>query len=218
MVCKEDVLTWFKDLDSYKRIDLMFELLNMCLPFEIRFLGTCIEEIGKHSYQELRGPAILANDVEKLSKDTSLMSGLLDESTRHRTLIYISLLSARNCSCANWFYNTLLRTDWLEEQIVKGKCKDENLQSELLLLFTMALYHSAFAFEHKTYFGKMLLHLINQTEGKQVASVTSNYCYPPGFGYPSTHAVRFLDFPIRFPVFSIRVCCLRLIRMFQLYL
>lgn len=186
MVCKEDVLSWFKDLESYKRIDVMYELLNMCVPFEIRFLGTCVEEMGKHSYQELRGPAIVANDVEKLSKDTSLSQGLLDENTRHRVLLYISLLSARNCTCANWFYKTLFRTDGIEDSIVKGNCKDEVL-SELILLFTMNLHHPAFTFEQKQYFGRILSLLIEQKEKESRVPPKPHvfYNHPPGIMYPT---------------------------------
>lgn len=187
MVCKEDVLTWFKDLECYKRIDLMYELLNMCMPFEIRFMGSCIEEIGKHSYQELRGLTIIANDVEKLSKDSTLSNGLLDENTRSRVLLYISLLSARNCISANWLYKKLFRTAVFEDFIVKGNCKDDNLHSELLLLLTMGLHHPAFTFDQKSFFGMLLVHLIEQREGKKMMAVKPNaYCYPPGFGYPPT--------------------------------
>ncbi|KAK4880205.1 hypothetical protein RN001_008351 [Aquatica leii] len=183
MVCKEDVLLWFKDLEGYKRIDVMFELLNMCIPFEVRFLGSCIEEIGKHSYQELRGSAIIANDIDKLTKDTTLSQGLLDEGVRHRVLIYLSLLSSSNCKCANWFYKTLLRTEWVESCVSRGNCKDENLQSELLLLFTMGLHHPAFTFDQKHFFGNMLAQVLEQRECKKhiVSKPFSNYL--PGFGY-----------------------------------
>lgn len=186
MVCKEDVLSWFKNLECYKRIDVMFELLNMCVPFEVRFLGSCIEEIGKHSYQELRGSAIIANDVEKLAKDATLQSGLLEEGTRHRVIIYISLLTARNCNCANWFYKNLFRTDRVEEFVLKKKCKDENVMSEMLLLFTLVMHHPAFSFEQKRYFMSMLVDLQEQKDGrKQAVPKASIYSCPPGFGYPT---------------------------------
>lgn len=188
MVCKEDVLTWFKDLDSYQRIDVMYDLLNMCIPFEIRFLGTCIEEIGKHSYQELRGPTITANDIDKLTRDSSLVqpSGLLDDCVRHRLIVYISLLSARNCTCANWFCKNLLITNKLEDYVVKGRCKDDIVQSEFLLIYTMALHHPAFTFEQKSIFGKIITDLLDHKEGKfQSSPKPSHYYYPPGFGYPT---------------------------------
>ncbi|XP_057671183.1 uncharacterized protein LOC130902915 isoform X1 [Diorhabda carinulata] len=183
MVCKEEVLLWFKDLDSHNRIDLVYELLNMCLPFELRFFGSCIEELGRHTYLELRGPSITANDLEKLSKDTSFNHGILDESVRHRLIIYLSLLSSRNYSVANWLYRKLLRTDSIEE-FLKEKWKDEMLHSEFLLLYTMALHHPAFIFEQKQFFSRVLMNLIDIRENR-VSAKHSELGYPPGFGYPT---------------------------------
>ncbi|CAH1960241.1 unnamed protein product [Acanthoscelides obtectus] len=184
MVCKEEVLLWFKDLDSYTRIDVLYELLNMCLPFELRFIGSCVEEIGKHTYQELRGPTITANDLEKLSKDPLLSHGILEETVRHRLLIYLSLLSSRNYSVSNWLYRKLLRTDHIEEYLVKEKGKDDMLHSEFLLLYTMALHHPAFTFEQKQFFSRVLSNLIDFKENR-VSAKHSSLGYPPGFGYPT---------------------------------
>ncbi|RZB38736.1 hypothetical protein BDFB_006911 [Asbolus verrucosus] len=199
MVCKEDVLLWFKDLEGYKRIDVLYELLNMCIPFEVRFLGSCIEEIGKHTYQELRGSELNANDLDRLSKDTSLGPGLLDESVRHRVLLYLSLLRSRNCSVANWLYKSILRTDWLEDCIVKGNLKDENIQSEFLLLFVMALHHPAFIFEQKLYFSKILTQLIELRESKnRISPKPSVFGYPPGFGYPTVKTMVRVHFSVHY--------------------
>ncbi|KAK9870439.1 hypothetical protein WA026_008007 [Henosepilachna vigintioctopunctata] len=185
MVCKEDVLLWFKDLDSYKRIDVLYDLLNMCLPFELRFLGSCVEDIGKHTYQELRGPAILANDYDKLSKDTTLNQNLLDDSVRHRILIYLSLLTSRNYTIANWLYKSHLRTERVEEFLQKTNFKSEVLLSEFLLLYTMALHHPAFTFEQKLFFGNVLSRLMEYKEHKYRFCPKPNvYGYPPGFGFP----------------------------------
>lgn len=187
MVCKEEVLLWFKDLDSYKRIDVLYELLNMCMPFELRFIGSCIEELGKDTYQELRGPSLTANDVEKLSKDVSLNQGILEEGVRHRVLIYLSLLSSRNYSVATWLYRKLLRTEYLEEQVLKDSRKDEGLNNEFLLLFTMALHHPAFTFEQKQFFSRIIAALIELRENR-ISAKHIALGYPPGFGYP-THKV-----------------------------
>ncbi|XP_072377066.1 uncharacterized protein [Diabrotica undecimpunctata] len=191
MVCKEEVLVWFKDLESHNRIDLVYELLNMCLPFEVRFFGSCIEELGRLTYLELRGPSITANDVEKLSKDGSFTHGILDESVRHRLIIYMSLLSSNNCSVANWFYQNLLRTDSIDEYL-KEKGKDEMIHSEFLLLFTMALHHPAFTFEQKQFFNRVLMSLIDIRENR-VSAKHSALGYPPGFGYPTQKS---MDIPV----------------------
>nr|CAH7741767.1 unnamed protein product [Callosobruchus chinensis] len=184
MVCKEEVLLWFKDLDSYTRIDVLYELLNMCLPFELRFIGSCVEELGKHTYQELRGPAITANDLDKLNKDPLLNYGISEETVRHRLLIYLSLLSSRNYDVSDWLYRKLLRTDHIEEYLVKEKGKDDVLHSEFLLLYTMALHHPAFTFEQKQFFSRVLSNLLDFKENR-VSAKHSVLGYPPGFGYPT---------------------------------
>nr|CAH7750879.1 unnamed protein product [Callosobruchus chinensis] len=189
MVCKEEVLLWFKDLDSYTRIDVLYELLNMCLPFELRFIGSCVEELGKHTYQELRGPAITANDLDKLNKDPLLNYGISEETVRHRLLIYLSLLSSRNYDVSDWLYRKLLRTDHIEEYLVKEKGKDDVLHSEFLLLYTMALHHPAFTFEQKQFFSRVLSNLLDFKENR-VSAKHSALGYPPGFGYP-THKQSF---------------------------
>ncbi|VEN59956.1 unnamed protein product [Callosobruchus maculatus] len=184
MVCKEEVLLWFKDLDSYTRIDVLYELLNMCLPFELRFIGSCVEEIGKHTFQDFRGPEITANDLEKLNKDPLLSHGILEETVRHRLLIYLSLLSSRNYNVSNWLYRKLLRTEHIEEYLVKEKGNDDVLHSEFLLLYTMALHHPAFTFEQKQFFSRVLSNLIVFKENR-VSAKHSSLGYPPGFGYPT---------------------------------
>lgn len=189
MVCKEDVLLWFKDLDGYKRIDVLNDLLNMCLPFELRFLGSCVEEIGKHTYQELRGSALLANDHEKLAKELSLNLNLLDDKIRHRILICLSLLNARNYNVANWLYKNFLRTECLEEYLLRTSVKSDILLSEFLLLYTMALHHPAFTSEQKLFFGNILNRLVEYKEHRsRFSPKPSMYGYPPGFGFPTFKA------------------------------
>lgn len=183
MVCKEDVITWFKEAAAYRRIDVMCSLLNMCVPFELRFLGTCIEEQGKHDYQELRGAAITANDMEKLAKELSTSKGVLETCTRHRLTIYLSLLQSHNYNCANWIYCTLLRNESMDTFIRNGNfLKDVNLHTELLLLFTLALNHPAFTFEQKTYFGEVISQL-SEPEIQPVQPTQNPPPCPPGLGY-----------------------------------
>ncbi|XP_023018443.1 uncharacterized protein isoform X2 [Leptinotarsa decemlineata] len=196
MVCKDEVLLWFKDLDGHKRIDVLYELLNMCLPFEIRFMGLRIEELGKHTYQDFRAATIIANDVEKLTKDTSFNQGIFNETVRSRVLIYLPLLSSRNYNVAAWFYRKLLRTDHVEEYLVKDKGVDEQLNSEFLLLFTMALHHPAFSLEHKLFFSRVLVSLINIRENR-ISSKHTALGYPPGFGYPTQKPLEGQTIPVK---------------------
>lgn len=191
MVFKEDVLQWFKELESYERINLMHDLLHMCLPFEIRFLGGCVEEVGKHSFQELRGPSIIANDIDKLSKDvTQLTLGVLDRNCRHRMCIYLSLLENRNCQCAHWYFKQVFRTEQWDEFAMRQKCNDDGVVlNELLMVFTLGRLHPAFNYHQKEFFGDMLQKLYRIRADKSnldknpVGMGMPNY--PPGFGYPN---------------------------------
>ncbi|KAL1496940.1 hypothetical protein ABEB36_007988 [Hypothenemus hampei] len=184
MVCKEEILTWFKDLDSYKRIDVLCELINMCLPFELRFLGSYVEETGKHSYQELRQQALAANDLDKLDKDPGLRNQTLrEENVRHRMLINVSLLKSRNYNVANWYSKKILRTELVEELIAKEN--DDVVQDELLLLYTMAARHPAFSFENKQFYNRIVTQLYETRENQLHKSGT--YRYPPGFEYTNLY-------------------------------
>ncbi|CAG9771953.1 unnamed protein product [Ceutorhynchus assimilis] len=204
MVCREEILTWFKDLDSYKRIDMLCEFITMCLPFELRFVGSFMEELGKHSYQELRQPAFTANDVDKLEKDATLKSlTLYDQEGRHRILLNVALLKSRNYNAANWHSKNFLRTDYIEDLVIKEKA-NETIQNELLTLYTMASRHPAFSFEQKVFFQRVLGHLFELRESR-LSSIRLQQCrYPPGFDAPINPYRKVQEngpFPISYPMY-----------------
>lgn len=150
MVCKEDVVSWFKELESYKRIDAMCTLLNMCLPFELRFIGTYLEELGKRDFQELRGAATRANNPSDLAADIG--GANIDPRTRRKMALYVSLLRSCNYVCATTLYNAMVSLE--KSGLLKGLYGD--LLEEILLLYTMALHHPAFTFDQKSHFGEIL--------------------------------------------------------------
>ncbi|XP_026326089.1 extensin [Hyposmocoma kahamanoa] len=150
MVCKEDVVSWFKELESYKRIDAMCTLLNMCLPFELRFIGTYLEELGKRDFQELRGAELRANNPTDLAADIG--GANTDPRTRRKMALYVSLLRSCNFACATTLYNAMVSLE--QSGLLKGLYGD--LLEEILLLYTMALHHPAFTFDQKTHFREIL--------------------------------------------------------------
>ncbi|RVE50456.1 hypothetical protein evm_004881 [Chilo suppressalis] len=150
MVCKEDVVSWFKELESYKRIDAMCTLLNMCLPFELRFIGTYLEELGKRDFQELRGAELRANNPTDLAADIG--GANTDSRTRRKMALYVSLLRSCNFACATTLYNAMVSLE--QSGLLKGLYGD--LLEEILLLYTMALHHPAFTFDQKSHFGEIL--------------------------------------------------------------
>ncbi|XP_063358729.1 uncharacterized protein LOC134648178 [Cydia amplana] len=181
MVCKEDVVSWFKELESYKRIDAMCTLLNMCLPFELRFIGTYLEELGKRDFQELRGAELRANNPSDLAADIG--GANTDPRTRRKMALYVSLLRSCNFACATTLYNAMVSLE--KSGLLKGLYGD--LLEEILLLYTMALHHPAFTFDQKSHFGEILDKLKvedqrcqfqEQAEHMNVAPVSSCHAQP----------------------------------------
>lgn len=153
MICKEDVVSWFKELESYKRIDTMCTLLNMCLPFELRFLGTCLEELGRRDSQELRGIELRVNNPAELASDVaSCRQGEpTDLKIRRKMALYLALIRACSRSCVNELFQTL--DGWGDRDFFKFG--DGDPLQELLLVYTMASNHPVFSFEQRMKCGEI---------------------------------------------------------------
>uniref|UniRef100_A0A1B0DLH6 Zinc finger CCHC domain-containing protein 2 n=1 Tax=Phlebotomus papatasi TaxID=29031 RepID=A0A1B0DLH6_PHLPP len=147
MICKDTVVSWFKELESYKRIDTMCTLLNMCLPFELRFLGTCLEELGRRDSQELRGIELRVNNPTELAADiASCQSGEpTDMKIRRKMALYLALIRVCSRPCVNELFRTL--DGWGERDL--SKFSDGDPLQELLLVYTMATNHPVFSFEQR---------------------------------------------------------------------
>lgn len=155
MVCKEEIIVWFKELESYKRIDTMCTLLNMCLPFELRFLGTCLEELGRRDAQELRGVELRVNNPQEFAADiqSCYIGELTDIKVRRRMALYLALLRATfNRNCINDLFKAL--DQWGERDF--AKFADGDPLQELLLVYTMATNHPIFTFEQRLKCGEIL--------------------------------------------------------------
>lgn len=69
MVCKKfQVYDWFKTLDGAKRIDFLNGMLHLCFPLELRFLGSCIEELARKDYMYLRDAELKANNLHEIQQ------------------------------------------------------------------------------------------------------------------------------------------------------
>ncbi|KAG7208853.1 hypothetical protein KM043_015038 [Ampulex compressa] len=176
MVCKENVVSWFGNLSSYKRIDVMCTLLNMCLPFEVRYLGTCVEDIGKRDYNDLRDTEHHANSVSDLAELTTL--GVTDKRTRRKLALYMALLHSCNYACAVILYKNLSNFDYQEiPNLLNGTTftPDDQVLEELLLLYTMALNHPAFTYEQKSVFGNIFIKLQEEEARLNLSKANSSY-------------------------------------------
>lgn len=147
MVCKEEVVHWFKELESYKRIDIMCTLLNMCLPFELRFFGTCLEQLGARDSQAIRGLELRVNNTNELAREIAEPEMYDPSNTRVRRKIVFYLALLRVCSrpCVNELFNIVY--SWSNNDFLK-RAKDNDLQ-ELLLVYSMAANHPVFSFEQR---------------------------------------------------------------------
>lgn len=153
MVCKEDVVLWFKESESYKRIDTMCTLLNMCLPFELRFLGTCLEELGTRDSKELRGIELRVNNSSELAAEMAACQHgePSDIKVRRKMVLYLALIRACNRPCVNELFNTLY--SWSGHEFLKTA--DGDALQELLLVYTMAANHPVFSFEQRMKCGEI---------------------------------------------------------------
>jgi hypothetical protein len=154
MVCKKDVVTWFKSLKSYKRTDVMCNLLHLCVPFELRFLGTCLEELGKRDFHELRQTETEANSVTELASPE--LQSITSQRARTKLALYVSLLYSCNYACSNSIYKILTKAEDVNS-VLKGA--GEELLEDLLLIYTLALNHPAFSFEQKLTLEKIFTRL-----------------------------------------------------------
>ena len=147
MLCKEEVCLWFKNLGGPKRIDLLCGLLQMCVPLEIRFIGSCVEDLARKDYHVLREAELKANDLNEIKT----LTNMLDKVTRSKLNIYLALLHSTNTVCSNVLYNTLTSTEPLHQLTFLNVPNNVKMRQaeEGLLLYTMAAHHSAFTFSQR---------------------------------------------------------------------
>ncbi|XP_049525918.1 uncharacterized protein LOC119466484 isoform X3 [Dermacentor silvarum] len=146
MVCKEEIYSWFKQLNGAVRIDTMCGLLNLCLPFELRFLGTCVEDLASKDYAYFREAELRANNFNELSKCTNVR----DAVSRSKLITSLALLHLSNRSCSHAIFEALSE----EMKCAKQETYDTKTLEEMLLLFTMATHHPSFSFDERSEFVK----------------------------------------------------------------
>ena len=148
MVCKEEVCAWFKDITGAERIELLCSLLHMCVPMELRFIGSCLEDLARKDFIYLRDAEIKANDIAEIKK---LKHDFMDEGTRSRVSLYLALLYSTNNACSHTMFELLSRVEpSLRQQ--SAKCTnsvDTTLAEDAVLILAMAANHPAFTFSQR---------------------------------------------------------------------
>lgn len=191
MVCKDEVAAWFKELKSYQRIDAMCTLLHMCLPFELRYFGTCIEVLGAHNFKQFRGIELCANNPNNLAKEFEL-SVPSEQKDRRRLIFYCALMRACSRQCGNEIFEILYA--WSNDDFLKHASGFE-LQ-ELLLIYMMAHNHPVFSFEQRTRCGEIFNKIVQNPEpvgidepvgtDEPVGSMDESNAAPPIYSMPHT--------------------------------
>lgn len=174
MILKEDVVSWFKELESYKRIDAMCTFMNMCLPFELRFLGTVLEELGRRDSQELRGMELRVNNFQDLASDiASCQSGEpSDIKVRRKMALFLALIRSCGRQCVNELFKTL--DGWGDRDF--SKFGDGDTFQELLLVYTMATNHPVFSFDQRMKCGEIFTKI---SDSNNSSNLTSSYQQEP---------------------------------------
>ncbi|XP_047647821.1 zinc finger CCHC domain-containing protein 14 isoform X2 [Phacochoerus africanus] len=141
---RDGVYRWFSELPSPQRVEFLCGLLDLCIPLELRFLGSCLEDLARKDYHSLRDSEIKANNPADLGS----LTNLTDEVVRSKLLVSLALLGSEQREAAGVLYRTLTHIDSIIHnyglQLNEGRTGDE-----FLLLFTMASNHPAFSFHQK---------------------------------------------------------------------
>lgn len=176
MVYKDEVCMWFKNNESHRRLELLSCLLNMCLPFELRFIRTCVEDLGKRD-DLLRDFDLKANNSHEISQ----LGKILDERTRSKFVVYVALLEANNQTCSKILFETLSNAQEIPNSALSNNLADNiNYIKEMLLIYTMVLHHPAFTFEEKRVIGERFKSL--QVLEKEIAQNKNSWNHNSSFG------------------------------------
>jgi hypothetical protein len=116
MLNQEEIHRYFNHLSGAKRIEFLYGLLHLCQPLELRYLGTCLEEIARKDYEYLyhaeqktnylltqtvssSSASSISSTNEQTSQSTDLLSDekldLTDQFTRAHAIVDIGKLMQR---------------------------------------------------------------------------------------------------------------------------
>ncbi|XP_013867665.1 zinc finger CCHC domain-containing protein 14 isoform X1 [Austrofundulus limnaeus] len=143
-VQREEVYRWFSCLTSAQRAEFLCGLLDLCVPVELRFLGSCLEDLARKDYHSLRDAEIKANNPADLSG----LTNITDEVVRSKLLVSLALLGSDSREAAGVLYRTLTHIDAVINNYGLA-LNDGRTEEQFLLLFTMASNHPAFSFHQK---------------------------------------------------------------------
>ncbi|XP_032904711.1 zinc finger CCHC domain-containing protein 2 isoform X2 [Amblyraja radiata] len=162
---KEAVYEWFGSaLTSAQRLEFCCGLLDLCHPLELRFLGSCLEDLARKDYHSLRDSEIRANNAA----DLATIGDVTDEVVRSKLVVSLALLGSENREAAAVLARALGRIDSVIRNY--GLQLTERGVQEFLLLLTMASNHPAFSFHQKETLREQLAGLQQRRRGGAAAN------------------------------------------------
>jgi hypothetical protein len=119
MLNQEQIHRYFNHLSGAKRIEFLYGLLHLCQPLELRYLGTCLEEIARKDYEYLYHAEQKTNHMSTQTQNnesnnlqqTDLVNDekldLTDQFTRAHAIVDIALLWAKKSSVCFTFISSI---------------------------------------------------------------------------------------------------------------
>ncbi|XP_006529580.1 zinc finger CCHC domain-containing protein 2 isoform X7 [Mus musculus] len=105
---QERVYEWFGlVLGSAQRLEFMCGLLDLCNPLELRFLGSCLEDLARKDYHYLRDSEAKANGLS----DPGSLADFREPAVRSRLIVYLALLGSENREAAGRLHRLLPQVD-----------------------------------------------------------------------------------------------------------
>ncbi|KAI0978304.1 hypothetical protein GJ496_002236 [Pomphorhynchus laevis] len=134
---KNDIFDWFCRSHAKDRIIFLTDLIQFCLPLELRYLFTCVKHLSSQENRLLDRLAIECCNEKELSSTVSKVTdsdtSKLNSASRSRLLTALSLLNEDDLSCARIYFRFLMNSTFPRED------------DEMVLMLVMAQRHPAFA-------------------------------------------------------------------------
>ncbi|CAF4960294.1 unnamed protein product [Rotaria sp. Silwood1] len=176
MLNQEQIHRYFNHLSGAKRIEFLYGLLHLCQPLELRYLGTCLEEIARKDYEYLYHAEQKTNHLPTQNSTTTINEtnnqqqnelgsdeklDLTDQFTRAHAIVDIALLWAKNRPCALRLFRHLKASESVKlvDMLLERDDLDERTMDEILIIFCLAANHPAFSFDMRTQMSQTLKEL-----------------------------------------------------------
>ncbi|CAF0840319.1 unnamed protein product [Rotaria sp. Silwood1] len=199
MLNQEEIHRYFNHLSGAKRIEFLYGLLHLCQPLELRYLGTCLEEIARKDYEYLyhaeqktnllstptmssSSTSSVSSNNEQNNQQTDLLTDekldLTDQFTRAHAIVDIALLWAKNRACAIRLFRRLKTSESVKlvDMLLERDDLDERTMDEILIIFCLASNHPAFSFDMRTQMSQIFKELEKrQRKMKLLQTVHNNF-------------------------------------------